>query len=163
MLIRNALVRDLPALLAIEQASFGVSQWSEEEFRRLLARRTIWGQVCTEQERILGYSVFEVPTPPAGEPGSFELLSIAVHPACRRLGVGRELVGRLRRRLNERRPLLRTLVRETNLDAQLFFRAVGFLATEVLRRFDDDGRDAYVMELREENAAANLQPAARNA
>jgi ribosomal-protein-alanine N-acetyltransferase len=38
-------------------------------------------------------------------------------------------------------------VRETNLPAQLFFRALGFRATIVLRNFfDDSAEDAYVMQ-----------------
>ena len=40
-------------------------------------------------------------------------------------------------------------VRETNLAAQLFFRAVGFRATSVLRDFYDvTTEDAYLMQFR---------------
>ena len=40
-------------------------------------------------------------------------------------------------------------VRESNLDAQCFFRAIGFKAVSVLRDFyDDTDEDAYVMQCR---------------
>ena len=40
-------------------------------------------------------------------------------------------------------------VRETNLDAQLFFRAQGFRAVNVLRDFyEDTTEDAYLMQYR---------------
>jgi ribosomal-protein-alanine N-acetyltransferase len=40
-------------------------------------------------------------------------------------------------------------VRESNIDAQLFFRSLGFRAISVLRGFyDDSAEDAYLMQYR---------------
>ena len=47
----------------------------------------------------------------------------------------------------DRRTRITLEVRETNLDAQLFFRNQGFRATSVLRNFyDDTPEDAYFMQ-----------------
>jgi len=53
-------------------------------------------------------------------------------------------------------------VRETNLDAQLFFRRMGFRAVSVLRDFyDDTVEDAYVMQYRHEASETIATPVNR--
>jgi ribosomal-protein-alanine N-acetyltransferase len=50
---------------------------------------------------------------------------------------------------SHRRVRIVSEIRETNLDAQLFFRSAGFRATGVSREFySDSGEDAFVMEYR---------------
>ncbi len=60
----------------------------------------------------------------------------------------------------QRRNRILLEVRETNLDAQLFFRTEGFRAVSVLRDYyEDTPEDAYVMQYRygaREAAAAML-------
>ncbi len=49
----------------------------------------------------------------------------------------------------ERRNRIMLEVRETNLDAQLFFKQLGFRAISVLRDFyEDTTEDAYLMQYR---------------
>jgi ribosomal-protein-alanine N-acetyltransferase len=49
-------------------------------------------------------------------------------------------------------------VRETNLDAQLFFRSMGFKAITVLHEFyEDTPEDAYLMQFRYRPSAAELE------
>jgi ribosomal-protein-alanine N-acetyltransferase len=57
-----------------------------------------------------------------------------------------KLVGKLSA---QRRTRIVLEVRETNLDAQIFFRSQGFRAVNVLRDFyEDTTEDAYLMQLR---------------
>jgi ribosomal-protein-alanine N-acetyltransferase len=57
-----------------------------------------------------------------------------------------KLIGKLS---SHRRTRITLEVRETNLPAQLFFRAQGFKGVKVLRGFyEDSGEDAYVMQYR---------------
>ena len=58
------------------------------------------------------------------------------------------MIGKLVSKLSShRRTRLAVTVRESNLAAQLFFRANGFTANEVDRgAFADSGEDGYVME-----------------
>ena len=64
--------------------------------------------------------------------------------------VGRQMMAKLMGKLSQqRRSRLLLEVRETNLDAQLFFRSLGFRAVSVLRGFyEDTPEDAYVMQYR---------------
>src|SRR4029077_3038708 len=78
------------------------------------------------------------------------ILNFAVSPACRRSQVGAQMVAKLISKLSSHRRTRITLeVRETNLGAQLFFRAQGFRAVRVLRAYyEDSGEDAFLMEYR---------------
>jgi ribosomal-protein-alanine N-acetyltransferase len=53
-------------------------------------------------------------------------------------------------------------IRETNLPAQLFFRAAGFRAVSVLRSFyADTPEDAYLMQFRYRPAEMEMVPGGR--
>jgi ribosomal-protein-alanine N-acetyltransferase len=66
------------------------------------------------------------------------------------MGVGAQMVAKLISKLSSHRRTRITLeVRETNLPAQLFFRAQGFKAVRVLRAYyEDSGEDAFQMQYR---------------
>src|SRR5262249_23713338 len=76
--------------------------------------------------------------------------NFAVHPSYRRHGVGAQMVAKLISKLSSHRRTRITLeVRETNLSAQLFFRAQGFKAVRVLRAlYEDTGGAAFLMQYR---------------
>jgi ribosomal-protein-alanine N-acetyltransferase len=78
------------------------------------------------------------------------VLNFAVHPEFRRRRVGSAMVNKLIGKLSQqRRNRILLEIRETNLDAQLFFRDSGFRAISVLRDFyDDTTEDAYLMQYR---------------
>ena len=74
-------------------------------------------------------------------------MNFAVSRDWRRFGVGHQMVAKLVGKLSSHRRTRITLtVRETNLIAQLFFRAEDFKATEVLRGYyEDTDDDGYLM------------------
>ena len=142
--IRWLISRDLPAVLAIDAASFD-RPWSENRFLRHLHQRNCIGMVAVvprveADEEIVGFMVFTL------EHDSIDLRRLAVHPSWRRESVGRQLVAKLVGKLSEhRRPLLATVVREGNLAAQLWLRACGLRACEVVRgHYGDTGEDGYL-------------------
>lgn len=139
--IRWQIRRDLPEVLNIENRSFAYP-WSEEDFIRWLRQRSVVGMVAEYDERVVGYFIYEL------HKTRFSLVSMAVHPDFRHQGIGRAIIAKLVSKLScERRRRITSEVRESNLDAQLFFRACGFRATGVLREFcDDTGEDAFVFE-----------------
>lgn len=86
---------DLPAVLAIEAASFDVLPWDETDFRWYLRRKNCVG-VVTEMGNgegdyapILGYMVYEF------DDDSFHLLDLAVRSDYRRRTIGRHMVTQL--------------------------------------------------------------------
>jgi ribosomal-protein-alanine N-acetyltransferase len=138
--IRWMIRRDMPEVLNIEQQSFEYA-WTEEDFLRCLRQRNCIGMVAEQGEKVIGFMIYEL------HKAKLHILNFAVSPAFRRFGVGSQMVGKLVGKLSSHRRTKITLeVRESNLSAQLFFRAQAFKAVRVLRHYyEDSGEDAYLL------------------
>ena len=149
--IRWMIRRDMPAVLAIENRSFEYA-WNEEDFIRCLRQRNCIGMVAEVDDKVVGFMIYEL------HKNRLHILNFAVHPDARRSGVGHAMLGKLLGKLShERRNRIMLEVRETNLEAQLFFKSVGFKAVSVLRDFyEDTVEDAYLMQFRYQPTAEEL-------
>jgi ribosomal-protein-alanine N-acetyltransferase len=141
--IRWMIRRDMPEVLDIENESFEFP-WSDEEFLRCLRQRNCIGMVAEIEDKIAGFMVYEL------HKTRLHLLNLSVGARWRRRGIGTQMVQKLVSKLSQQRRTRIVLeVRETNLAAQLFFKANNFRAVSVLRNFyDDTPEDAYVMQYR---------------
>jgi ribosomal-protein-alanine N-acetyltransferase len=141
--IRWMIRRDMPEVLQTEQQSFEFA-WTEEDFLRCLRQRNCIGMVAEQGEKVVGFMIYEL------HKAKLHILNFAVHPGCRRSGVGAQMVQKLISKLSSHRRTRITLeVRETNLAAQLFFSKQGFKAVRVLRGYyEDSGEDAYLLQYR---------------
>lgn len=141
--IRWMIRRDMPTVLSIEESSFEFA-WSEEEFIRCLRQRNCIGMVAEIGDRVVGFMIYEL------HKNRLYLLNFAVCPSMRRMHIGTAMVEKLIGKLSgDRRNRIVLEVRETNLDAQLFFKNLGFRAISVLRDFyTDTTEDAYLMQFR---------------
>jgi ribosomal-protein-alanine N-acetyltransferase len=93
--------------------------------------------------QVTGYMIYEL------HRNRIHLLTIGVLPEARSQGVGRKLIEKLIGKLTQtRRNRITCEVRETNLNAQQFFRHMGFRAISVINDFYDDTEDAYLMQYR---------------
>lgn len=142
--IRWMIRRDMPEVLEIENEVFPNPD-TEQEFRDYLRNRNVIGMVSvvgeTKEERgkVVGYMVYEL------HKSKLIIDNFAVSPWYWRSGVGRRMVEKLKGKLSrERRRRLECFIREGNLDAQLFFKAMGFVAEEI--------RYGHYGELSEEDA-----------
>jgi ribosomal-protein-alanine N-acetyltransferase len=142
LIVVPALFEDLPELLAIESAFF-VQPWSEADFLSELMKFPPSLYVIRRDFKhpVLGYICF---WPVADE---FQLLNLAVHPDCRRQGLGRRLLTFLLTQAREKRILKIFLeVRPSNLAAITLYCALGFKT--LYRRpgyYAPSGEDAMVM------------------
>ena len=151
--IRWLIRRDMPAVLAVEGASFEFA-WTEEDFICCLRQRNCIGMVAELAGEVVGYMIYEL------QKSRLRVLNFAVAPDARRRGVGRRMVRRLVDKLSQqRRTEIILEVRETNLPAQLFFRSEGFRAFRVVRdRYDDTTEDAYAMHFALSASPASYRP-----
>ena len=136
--------RDMPEVLAIEADSFEFS-WLEEDFICCLRQCSCMDIVAEHDDRVVGFVVYEL------KKTRIHILKFAVAADYRRQGVGSQIVSKLIGKLSEqRRTRIILEVRESNIVAQLFFRACGFRAVSVLRDFYQEapGEDAYVFQYR---------------
>ncbi len=124
--------RDLPAVMDIERRSFD-QPLSEDMMIDMLRDGNVRGKVVKRGGQIVGYMIYH------RDGGNLILGAIAVDFAERRRGHGGAMIGNLIAKLGPDRKRILTLVPDDNLDAQLFFRSLGFRATGI------DGR-MYPME-----------------
>ncbi|QBX54675.1 GNAT family N-acetyltransferase [Nocardioides seonyuensis] len=134
-MIRPATESDLPALLELEQALFGVDAWSAEQLRQELdgpSRRFL------VTDELSGYVV----TMSVGD--VVDLLRLAVHPQTRREGIASRLLEAALEDTHEAsRMLLEVSV--TNTDAVAFYVARQFTVIDVRPHYYRDGSEALVM------------------
>lgn len=132
---------DLPKVLQIEQQSFQRC-WTEEDFLLCLRQRNCIGMVAELGDKIVGFMIYEL------HESKLCVLNFAVHPDYRRREVGSRMVAKLVSKLsNHKRTIINLIVRESNLDAQLFFSAMGFRAVRVaLNYYEDSGEDGFLMQ-----------------
>ncbi len=141
--IRWMVRSDMDAVVDIESQAFEFP-WSEADFLRCLRQRNCIGMVAVDGNHLLGYMVYEL------HKERLHLLNLAVRPSAQLRGVGSAMINKLIGKLSpQRRRQLVCEVRESNLAAQLFFKALGFRCTDIVRGFyDDTPEDAYVMRYR---------------
>jgi [ribosomal protein S18]-alanine N-acetyltransferase len=136
--------RDLPAVTAIERASFP-EPWTEDDFRGVLRRRNGVGIVAEVGDAVVGYAVYEM------HREYLKVLNLAVAPGWRRRGLGAGLADRIGGEVDgHRRAFADAWVSEANLGALLFFRARGWRAVGFDRDHwpDTPGLAAVLMRLR---------------
>lgn len=139
--VRWLLRVDYPQVIAIEKKCFGAHALTEKELSDCLHGLRNVGMSAWFDSDMVGFMIYEL------HKGVIHLADFAVAKRYRRLGVGTTLMKTLISKLGKHgRSKITLKVRETNLAGQLFFRQVGFRATEVLRNhFSDIGEDAYQM------------------
>ena len=122
VLVRPATVEDLPAILAIEQASF-TDPWTLGAFRSMLGQSHVMAAVAELDGEVAGYSVAWA----IGDEA--ELANLAVAPGRRGQGIGRRLLDALLRMVDGQGGANVFLeVRDSNEAAQALYRSRGFTA-----------------------------------
>ncbi|MEV0196439.1 ribosomal protein S18-alanine N-acetyltransferase [Nonomuraea sp. NPDC050691] len=133
---------DLPAIMAIERATFPRDAWSEGMMRGELAEqpRTRHYVVALVDEVIVGYAGL------AAAADQADIQTIAVLQAHQGTGVGGAMLAELlreARRRGAREVFLE--VRDDNPRARGVYEHFGFEEIGIRRRYYDDGTDAIMM------------------
>ncbi len=140
---------DLEDVHAIERVSFDHPA-NLGEFVYLYNKPSTVGLVAEFQDELAAFAFYQRTRT------YLCLLGLAVAPEFRRMGVGTQLVKKIIAKLTTRRqPRLACLVDDEWLGAQLFFRSLGFLATNVIAakdRLEKTDEDAYAFEYNLESA-----------
>ena len=117
---RPATPDDVPAIAAIERASFG-DPWSEASFRAMFANDGVVALVVEQRGRLVGYCIAWV----IGDEA--ELANLAVAPDARRRGIGAQLLDALLRELGALGGATVFLeVRDGNAAARALYASRGF-------------------------------------
>ncbi len=138
--IRNASLRDLPALWRLEREAFPRDAWPLIDLIVVLG----WpGVVRLKAVDVTGQMIGFV----AGEVrhGVGWIATLAVVQAYRRQGIGRALLEACEARLPADKPI-RLTVRRDNIPAIRLYRAAGYRVIALWPRYYTDRSDALVME-----------------
>jgi ribosomal-protein-alanine N-acetyltransferase len=143
--IRLGSPKDMVEVINIERQCFEIP-WQPNDITAFLDRdnRFLW---CAESgERVIAF-VFGV-----SHERSIEIISVAVDPRFQRRGVGTGLLEKAIRDLAEsNRDSISLVVRERNVDAQLFFKKLGFRVMQsITGYFSDSDETGYQMVYKRE-------------
>ncbi len=146
-IIRQMMVEDMPAVMALEKQAFK-NPWSAELLQRELQHE--WSTILlVEEERgegppeLLGLAIFWIVH------DEVHVLNVATAPQHRRRGVARAVMDEVLARGKARRCTLATLeVRRSNESALQLYRSLGFRPVGIRPNYYvDEGEDAIVMVL----------------
>lgn len=133
-MIRPLHSKDFDELLQIEALAFPKSQYDREELW-LLSLKYPHTFLVTVSDQIDGYIVFR----PDGH-----IISMAVRPHKRRVGIGTRLVQKVIGHCSGKS--LRLEVRVSNVGAQRFYLHLGFRIKVRIDGYYHDGEDAFVLQ-----------------
>ncbi|MBA4390687.1 MAG: ribosomal-protein-alanine N-acetyltransferase [Syntrophus sp. (in: bacteria)] len=141
-IVRDMGVDDIDKIMEIEKISF-VDSWSEKMFEEIIFSPISRGFIVEHDKELVGYTVFYAVDVEA------HIMNLAVNPAKRKQGYGRQLLTHAIAFLKENNISECYLeVREQNRDAQMLYNDFGF---EVIGRrkryYAETGEDALVMQL----------------
>jgi ribosomal-protein-alanine N-acetyltransferase len=139
--IRWMIRRDMVEVVRIEGQSFEFP-WTEEDFYTCLRQRNCIGMVAEHDDRVVGFMIYEL------HKTKLHVINLAVHQEFRRMGIGTQMIEKLLLKLApESRCRICLEVRETNVNAQYFFRENKFRAVSILHDYyEDTAEDAYLMQ-----------------
>jgi len=135
--------KHLCGVLQIEENSFDYP-WTNDEFKTYKYSRSTSSFVAEYDDRVVGYLFYEA------RAHHYQISNLAVVKDKRRSRVASELILRPMSKLAAgRRDIVKTHIREDNLAAQLFFKACGFIMSNIIRQcFDHIDESAYEMVFR---------------
>jgi len=149
--------QDLPAVMAIEKQSFA-EPWSKQVFvKSMKMQNRAICLVATSEERVVGFAVAWYISQYLDHEGEIHIHNIAVVPARRREGIGKQLlreVVRIGVSVHGGRCVVNLEVRESNKGAQQFYNILGFAVIGNRPRYYKDegallmeaGTDAILMQ-----------------
>jgi ribosomal-protein-alanine N-acetyltransferase len=151
ILIRWMIRRDMTRVLDIERQCYD-HPWTESEMCDYLRCRTHIGVVAVIEDEVVGYMLYGM------QPDGYWIDSVTVAKGAQRCGIGWALGEYLKRKTTAQRRVLRTMVREGNLQGLMFFRSLGFTATSLEHRpYDDNDEDGYRLEFAKSNTRLILR------
>lgn len=141
---RQPIALDIPVLATYEKELFPYSPWSTSQFKEEFAGipTTRFMSVAEDGNTIVGYCGVFVPAPGV----EADILTVAVLPAYRRMGIAREFMRQIEEYAAEREASAMMLeVELENVPAIKLYESLGYMKISVRMDYYGPGKDAHVM------------------
>lgn len=142
--IRECLKIDIDAIVKLEKSLFEFN-YTREEVEEIFNHVDYEIIVAEKKEQIVGYAIFKR----IRQLDNFiQITCIGVAKEHQGQKIGKQLFNAIKKRLQiYNKYSIYAMIRETNLEAQLKFRSLGFKATKILHNYYEIGskEPAYVM------------------
>ena len=133
--------RDLTALRRLERLCFPKDAWNLLELLGVLVWHEVWRcKVVDTAGEMVGFAAAQEID------GAGWIVTLAVHPAHRRRGLGSALLSTCENQLPHE--ILRLAVRVSNHAARALYHAAGYRVVDVWQKYYADSEDALIMEKR---------------
>jgi len=131
---------DLDRIMEIEESSFKEDAYTMSQFKELFKEHPDGFYVAEILGKVVGYVIGYV----SDDIGEFDSLAVDSH--FRHLGIGRRLTERVIEDFRKKGVKMCSLeVRTTNESAIHFYKSRGFEIVDTLKKYYDDGGDAFLM------------------
>ena len=139
-IIRSAAPADLPGIMEIEKSAFP-TPWSREYVEKQIGNSTALFLVALREKMLAGFSLSWIVS------DEVHILKFAVEKGFKRKGIGKGLFHSTCERARKKDCRIIWLeVRESNAEAQAFYRRMGFVGVGNRKAYyGDTGEDALVM------------------
>jgi GNAT superfamily N-acetyltransferase len=131
--------RDFDRMIEIDCNTSGKYVWEPDELFKEMKKDWTCGVIAVDQEDYpLGFCIYNLDNPEC-----FEIKHFVVDKIYHRLGVGTEIMHRMKAKLNSKRFYLKCDVPESNLPMHKFMSAVDFKSKLIRNTFEDIIRFTY--------------------
>lgn len=142
-ILRQAMMADIPAIIAIEQLCFADDSFSRRQFAYLISHAKGLFYVIEHQDRIAGY----ISLLTNARTHYLRIYSIAVHPENRGMGLGQVLLDQALEIAEKNEIRIITLeVNVCNNAAIILYKKNGFEPISIKKNYYHDGADALYMQ-----------------
>lgn len=141
MIITKMTENHVAQVAELEKICFGSAAWSEKSIASELKNELSYWLVAVDNDRVLGYVGSQTVL------GETDMMNVAVHPDCRKQGIGQTLVNALVYGLKEKESHCLTLeVRASNAPARALYEKLGFAQVGLRKNyFRNPKEDALIL------------------
>lgn len=130
MIITKMTENHVAQVAELEKICFGSAAWSEKSIASELKNELSYWLVAVDDGRVLGYVGSQTVL------GETDMMNVAVHPDCRKQGIGQTLVNALVDGLKEKESRCLTLeVRASNAPARALYEKLGFVQVGLRKNY----------------------------
>ena len=140
--LRQPSVRDFPTLMTMEKQCFGEDAWTFLDVISTLSDNSIYKIKANVVDKMAGFCAVDQ----GGRERIATVLTIAVFPEYRRMGIGRALLNRCECEVDSTRIQLSTAI--DNTAAISLYTTEGYKKVKVIKGYYCSGKDAILMEKR---------------